>query len=105
MVLEGLGKSLRTTFNKIAKASHIDKELVDEIVRDIQRAVDRVEDLPDDVDDPVVMEVEGKLYPILEVSLSGGMSEKKLQEYSDSLEDKLEDIKGVAKIEKGGYRD
>ncbi|MEA3489294.1 MAG: efflux RND transporter permease subunit [Candidatus Omnitrophota bacterium] len=76
------------------------------VVRDIQSAVDRVKDLPRDInEDPVVTEVSSKQYPIIEVSLSGSMTEQKLQDYADALEDELEDIKGVGKIRKSGYRD
>ena len=76
------------------------------VVNDIQTAVDRVKDLPKDIyEDPVVVEVSSKQYPVIEVSLSGDMSEKKLRYYADGLEDLLEDIKGVAKINKSGYRD
>ncbi|NQT90635.1 MAG: efflux RND transporter permease subunit [Candidatus Omnitrophica bacterium] len=78
----------------------------DKVVRNIQSAVDRVKDLPRDIaEDPIVKEVSSKLYPIIEVSLSGEMSEKKLQHYTDALEDELEDIKGVARLSKSGYRD
>jgi len=76
------------------------------VVRDIQRAVDRVKDLPKDItEDPVVIEVTSKQYPVIEVSLSGDMSEKKLQHYADALEDELEDIEDAAKVSKSGYRD
>ena len=76
------------------------------VIRDIQSAVDKVKDLPVDIDDdPEVVEVTSKQYPIIEVSLSGKMTEKKLQEYADVLEDELEDVKGVARIDKSGYRD
>ncbi|MBU4312692.1 MAG: efflux RND transporter permease subunit [Candidatus Omnitrophica bacterium] len=76
------------------------------VVNDIQTAVDRTKDLPKDIyQDPVVNEISTRQYPIIEVSLSGNMSEKKLQHYADGLEDILEDIKGVARIKKSGYRD
>jgi signal recognition particle subunit SRP54 len=39
MVLEGLGKSLRDVLNKVAKAGHVDEQLVKEVSRDIQRAL------------------------------------------------------------------
>jgi len=39
MVLEGLGKSLRDVLAKVAKAGHVDEELVKEVSRDIQRAL------------------------------------------------------------------
>ena len=75
------------------------------VIRDIQSAVDRVKDLPKDVEDPIVTEVTSKQYPIIEVTLSGEVTEHKLREYADNLEDVLEDIKGVAKVQKDGYRD
>ncbi len=76
------------------------------VVNDIKSAVDRVKDLPKDIaEDPIVTEVTSKQYPIIEISLSGNMSEKKLQSYADTLEDILEDVKGVAKVNKSGYRD
>ncbi|MFH1854590.1 MAG: efflux RND transporter permease subunit [Candidatus Omnitrophota bacterium] len=76
------------------------------VVNDIRGAVDRAKDLPKDIyEDPVVTEITTKQYPIIEVSLSGDMSEKKLQYYADGLEDELEDIVSVAKVTKSGYRD
>ena len=75
------------------------------VVRDLQSALDRVKDLPRDVDDPILTEISNKTYPIIEVSLSGDMSEKKLRYYADALADDIEDIKGVARITKDGYRD
>ena len=39
MVLETLGSALRDTLKKIANATHIDAELVDEVVKEIQRAL------------------------------------------------------------------
>ncbi|MFH1782746.1 MAG: efflux RND transporter permease subunit, partial [Candidatus Omnitrophota bacterium] len=76
------------------------------VVNDIKSAVDRVKDLPKDIyEDPTVIEITSKQYPIIEVSLSGEMSERRLQYYADGLEDLLEDIEGVAKVNKSGYRD
>ena len=75
------------------------------VINDIKSAVDRVNDLPEDVDDPTVTEVTSKQYPIIEVSLSGDMSESKLRNYAETIEDLLEDIDGVAKISKDGYRE
>jgi len=75
------------------------------VIRDIQSAVDRVKGLPDDVDDPIVTEITGSQYPIIEVSLSGDMSEHTLQKHADTLEDTLEDIPGVARAKKAGYRE
>ncbi len=76
------------------------------VVRDIQTAVRRVSNLPREIDaDPVVTEITSKRYPIIEVSLSGGMPENELRKYADALTDELEDIKGVGRVSKDGYRD
>lgn len=76
------------------------------VIRDIQSAVDRVQDLPKDIyEDPIVTELTTKQYPIIEMSLSGDMSEARLREYADILEEMIEDIKGVARVRMSGYRD
>ncbi|MEA3328853.1 MAG: efflux RND transporter permease subunit [Candidatus Omnitrophota bacterium] len=74
------------------------------VIRDIQSAIDKVKNLPRDVENPVVSEIASKQYPIIEVSLSGKMSEQQLRKHADLLEDIFEDIKGVGRIQKAGYR-
>ncbi len=75
------------------------------VVNDIQKAVDRVKDLPQGVaDDPMVNEVTSGEFPVIQVALSGDMSERELQEHAEGLEDILEDIAGVSKISRVGYR-
>ncbi|NQT00359.1 MAG: efflux RND transporter permease subunit, partial [Candidatus Omnitrophica bacterium] len=92
-------------FSSIAVYIDPDETNKQKVIRDVQSAVDRIQGLPDDVDDPVVTEVESKQYPIIEISLSGEISERELQKRADALEDRLEDIEGVARIRKAGYRD
>jgi len=76
------------------------------VVDDIQKAVDRVRNLPQGVDeDPVVTEITSGEIPVIQVALSGELSEGTLQEYADNLEDIFEDIPGVSSISKKGYRD
>lgn len=76
------------------------------VVNDIKDAVDRAKDLPKDIyEDPVVTEIASKQYPIIEVSLSGDLDEARLRYYADALEDIIEDIAGVARVTKSGYRD
>jgi len=82
-----------------------DEKNKQKVIRDIQSAVDRVKNLPGDVDDPLVAELTARQYPIIEVSLSGEMSEGELRKHADTLGDILEDIKGVARIKKEGYRE
>lgn len=77
----------------------------DKVVTDIQRAVDGVKDLPLEAEKPLVYEASSKQIPIIEVALSADMPEKQLQTYADMLEDRFLDIKGVASVQKKGYRD
>ncbi|MFH1856350.1 MAG: efflux RND transporter permease subunit [Candidatus Omnitrophota bacterium] len=74
------------------------------VTNDIQQAVDRVMDLPKDAEDPLVFEVTTKQIPIIEIALSGEMSEPELQRYADAMEDRIRDIEGVASVDKKGYR-
>ncbi len=82
-----------------------DNKKPEKVVRDIERAVDRVKDLPEDSEDPEVLEISTKEIPVIEVSLSGGLSEAELQDQAEFLEDRLEDIEGLAKVERVGFRD
>ncbi|MBU1045068.1 MAG: efflux RND transporter permease subunit [Candidatus Omnitrophica bacterium] len=76
------------------------------IVNDIQKAVDRVVDLPEAVEDrPLVIEVNSKIFPVINIGLGGKVDEFKLQEIADDLKEQLEDINGVAKVTRTGYRD
>ncbi len=77
----------------------------DKVINDIQRAVDRVKDFPEGVENPKVSEISMKELPVIEVSLSGRLPESKLQEYTKALQDRLEDINGVAGVELRGFRD
>ncbi|MBF0216865.1 MAG: efflux RND transporter permease subunit [Candidatus Omnitrophica bacterium] len=82
-----------------------DEDNKQKVIRDIQNAVDKVSGLPDDVEDPEVVEITSKQYPIIEVSLSGAMPEASLRAHADTLEDVLEEIRGVARVRKSGYRE
>lgn len=73
------------------------------VVDDIRRAVDQVQDLPAEVEDPLVVEIETKDMPILEISLSGGLPVKTIRKYAEDLEDILLDIDGVSGIRRFGW--
>ena len=71
-----------------------------------REAVEEAEDLPDDLDDrPRVKELQSRNTPIVEVSLSGQMSEKKLRKLSLNLETEILDLDGVASVARKGMRD
>ncbi|MDP1853900.1 MAG: efflux RND transporter permease subunit [Candidatus Omnitrophota bacterium] len=75
------------------------------IIDDIQTAVDRMIDLPVDSEKTLVTEITSKQFPVIIVSVTGDISESKLQEFALSLEDRFLDIDGVASVKKGGFRD
>ena len=82
-----------------------DNKNLDKVGRDIQRAVDRVNDLPEGAEDPEVNELSTKEAPVIEVSMSGDLSEAELQKYAEILEDRLEEIDDLAKVQRRGWRD
>ena len=77
----------------------------DKVVDDIERAVDRVKNLPKEAEDPEIFELASREFPVLEISLSGDVSEKLRREYAESLEDQLLDIDGVSQVRQYGWRD
>lgn len=82
-----------------------DQTTEEEARRDVREAIDRVVTLPDSTEEPVIQTVDSRATPIVEVALSGGVSEVDLREQAVILEESLQDLPGVARIEKKGYRD
>ena len=77
----------------------------DKVVDDIRQAVDRAVDLPIGAEEPIVTEITSGEIPVIEIALSGDLSESQLQEYTEELEDILEDVPGVSRISRIGFRD
>ncbi|MFC1747878.1 efflux RND transporter permease subunit [Pseudomonadota bacterium] len=85
----------------------IDPDISDEdkVIRDIREAVSRVTDLPQEVtESPLVMELGTSIFPMIEVGLSGDMAYAELRELARRFEKKLENVEGVSKVERYGYR-
>ncbi len=77
-----------------------------QVVDDIERAVDRVQNLPEGVrDDPSVFEIKSKEIPVLEISISGNISDVKRREYAENLEELILDIYGVSSVNRMGWLD
>jgi len=75
------------------------------VVSDIRDAVDRVTDLPKQVTEkPKVEEIRSTNLPVLEIALTGDVSEHDLRKYAKDLEVDLKEATGVGIIEKVGYR-
>ncbi len=88
-----------------------DLENVDKTVNDLKNAIDRTEDLPDDSQKPIVTELSTAMTPIVDIALTkeGGIptdeAESELRNQAKILEDRLLELRGVARIDKKGYRD
>ncbi|MFC1631481.1 efflux RND transporter permease subunit [Candidatus Omnitrophota bacterium] len=92
-------------FSSIAAYIDPDEDNKQKVIRDVQNAVDQVQDLPDDAEDPTVTEITSEGYPIIEVALSGEMSEQNLRAHAEFLEEIIEDIEDVAKVSKSGFKE
>ncbi|WP_078126005.1 efflux RND transporter permease subunit [Leptospira alexanderi] len=81
------------------------------VVDDIKSAIDRVEDLPEEAEDPLVAEITTSRQPVIEIDISlksndsSIEAEKHLKAQAKVVEQALEDIPGVARISKRGWRD
>lgn len=73
----------------------------EEALRKTKDAVDKVKkDLPTDLDtDPNVFEVNFSEFPIMNINLSGDFSNERLKEYAEYLEDEIEKLPEISKVE------
>jgi len=76
-------------------------------LQDVKDAVDRAKsELPDDLPvDPVVIDIDPSEFPVININLSGDFSTDELKKYAEYLEDKIEDIKEVSKVNITGLED
>ena len=82
-----------------------DVEDEDKVVRDIREAVSRVTDLPAEVtESPLVTELSTQSFPMIEVGLAGDLPYGELREVARLFEKKLENVTGVARVERYGYQ-
>ncbi len=72
----------------------------------LQRVRDRVDlakgDLPTDAEEPVIKEINFAELPIMLINISGEVSPVQLKEVADNLQDALEAVPGVLKVEMAG---
>lgn len=76
-------------------------------LQDVKDAVDRAkDDLPDDLPfDPMVMDIDMSEFPIINVNLSGDFSSEELKTYAEDLQDKIEEIPEISKVNIKGVED
>lgn len=75
--------------------------VIDDALQDVKDAVDKAKsELPNDLDmDPVVMDFDFNEFPIINVNLSGDYSIEELKDYAEFLEDEIEAIPQISKVE------
>ncbi len=78
-----------------------------EALSDVKDAVDKIKkDLPNDLPaDPDIFELNFSEFPILNINLSGNYSIEKLNEYGEYLEDQIEQLQEISKVEIRGVQD
>lgn len=74
---------------------------VEEALKDVKDAVDKAKtELPSDLDiDPIVMDVNFSELPVMNINLSGDYSVDDLKEYAEYLQEKMEVIPELSKVE------
>ena len=74
------------------------------ILNDVQMAVEQAV-LPDDLPiDPYVLEIDGAVFPVIQLAISSDVSELKLKRLGDHIEDDLLGLKGIARVQIQGDR-
>ena len=77
----------------------------DQAMIDIRDKVDRAKgDLPSEADEPTVNEVNISTFPIIQISLSGDVPNRTLQDLADILQNDIETIPSVLEAKIGGKR-
>ncbi|MCX7998981.1 MAG: efflux RND transporter permease subunit, partial [Leptospiraceae bacterium] len=96
----------RNSVSEIDVRVDLDDKDPDKVISEIRRAVDSVQDFPPQVTEkPRIVERKSGSFPIYEFSIYGGKDENELQSYALFLEDELEKIEGVARVDVFGKRD
>lgn len=80
---------------------------IETALQDVKDAVDQAKsELPTDLDmDPIVMELDFNEFPILNINLSGDYSLDELKDYAEYLEDEIEAISEISKVEIKGLNE
>jgi len=99
--LEGL-KELTSTSQESASVVTVEFDSgtdIDDALQKVRDRVDRAEvDFPEDAEEPVLQEINFSDIPILQVNLSGEVGPVVLKRLAEDLEDRLEGIPGVLRV-------
>ncbi|HKL37734.1 MAG TPA: efflux RND transporter permease subunit, partial [Bacteroidales bacterium] len=80
---------------------------IDKAQQDVKDAVDKAEsELPDDLrNDPSVQDIDFSEFPIININLSGNYSIDALNDYGELLEEQIEEIQQISKVEIKGVNE
>jgi multidrug efflux pump len=78
----------------------------DKALLDVREKVDIAKsELPDGADEPSINEVNVALFPVLNIALSGSVSERAMLKIAKDLKEQIEGVNGVLEVEIGGERE
>jgi len=81
--------------------------VIEDALADVKDAVDKAKsELPNDLMfDPLVMDIDLTEFPIININLSGDFSLEELRAYAEYLEDEIESISEISKVELQGLNE
>jgi len=104
--LDGIKKLFSTSIDgrsSIVVQLDPDQTTEKEAKDDIDEIINRFSQ-PDGAEEPEAMVIESKQMPIIQVSIAGNLSDIELREIAKDLQEKLRDVKGVARVVYRGER-
>ena len=90
--------------SRIVVRADIDNYDVDEVMDELEQAISGVSDLPPGIPRPSYQEVNSEEFPALEIGVIGDNSGRYRDRFVDYLKEVIEDVDGVLKVERDGYR-
>lgn len=97
-------KEIRSTSTQDVSAIFIEFNTdvsIEDALQEVKDAVDKAKsELPDDLPaDPVVLDLDLSEFPIMNINLSGDYSINELKSYAEMLEDEIERVSEISKVE------
>ena len=106
-ILNGIDKMTSVSFPGSARLTlELDPNASNrkQIVNEVQLAIDRAR-LPSDLPDkPYVLEIDARVFPVIQLALSASFDEVKMKQIGSMVEDDLLRIKGVGRVQVQGDR-
>ena len=85
---------------------NVSRDEFDKLYQDLRTELDKVRNLPEDAEEPEMLKLESNTAtPVIDVVVSGNLSERKMQELAEELQDEIEGVEGVSEVSIFGIRD